>query len=34
MASIFFERGENLLQNSILNFTFRLSQSSGIALKI
>jgi len=28
-----FERGENLLQNSILHFVFRLSQSSEIALQ-
>jgi len=28
-----FERGENLPQNGILNVTFRLSQSSGIALE-
>jgi len=25
----FFERGENLLQNGILHFAFKLSQSSG-----
>jgi len=28
-----FERGDNLLQNCILNFTFRLSEPSGITLK-
>jgi len=28
-----FERGEHLLQNSILHFTFKLSQSSGISLE-
>ena len=27
------ERGQNLLQNGILNFAFRLSQSPAIALK-
>jgi len=28
-----FERGENLLQNSVFHFVFRLSQSSDIALQ-
>jgi len=28
-----FERGENLLQNGILNFVFRFSRSSEVALE-
>jgi len=28
-----FERGQNLLQNDVLNFTFRLSQLSGITFE-
>jgi len=28
-----FERGENVIQNGILDFAFRLNQSSGIALE-
>jgi len=31
---VFFERGENLLQNGIPNFVFRLSQLSGMAMEI
>jgi len=33
LSAIVFERGENLLQNGILNFLFRLNQSTGSALE-